>query len=101
MATTNDKGEFEINFTPHLTDEDGREETIYSFTVEASVTDVNGETQVTTHTVTVGTVSMILSVNMPEKMEKGFSDEIKIEAKNLDGNDIKAKRNLSNILARG
>ncbi|HKM44636.1 MAG TPA: MG2 domain-containing protein, partial [Dysgonamonadaceae bacterium] len=91
VITTNDEGEFEINFTPHLTDEDGREETIYSFTVEASVTDVNGETQVTTHTVTVGTVSMILSMNMPEKMEKGFSDEIKIEAKNLDGNDIKAK----------
>ena len=89
-VTTNDKGEFQIQFTPQLTDEDGIGQTIYSFTVEATVTDVNGETQVKAHTVTVGTVSMILSMNMPEKMEKGFSDEVKIETKNLDGNDIKA-----------
>lgn len=89
--TTNDKGEFEIQFTPQLTDEDGRDQTIYSFTVEAIVTDMNGETQVATNTITVGTVSMMLSLEIPSKMEKGFPDEIKIEAKNLDGNDIDAK----------
>ncbi|MDD2476582.1 MAG: alpha-2-macroglobulin family protein, partial [Dysgonamonadaceae bacterium] len=90
IISTNDKGEFEIQFTPKLTDEDDGEHAIYSFTVEATVTDLNGETQVATYPITVGTVSMVLSIDMPEKMEKDSKEEIKIEAKNLDGNDIKA-----------
>ena len=91
MVTTDDKGEFEIQFTPQLTDEDGGEHAIYSFTVEASVTDLNGETQMATYPITVGTISMVLSIDMPEKLEKDSPRDIKIEAKNLDGNDIKAK----------
>lgn len=90
-VTTNDKGEFEIQFTPQLTDADDGEHAIYSFTVEASVTDLNGETQVANYSITVGTISMVLSIDMPDKMEKDAPNEIKIEAKNLDGNDIKAK----------
>ncbi|NLA63707.1 MAG: hypothetical protein GX857_10950, partial [Bacteroidales bacterium] len=91
MVTTDDNGSFEIQFTPQLTDADGGEHAIYSFTVEASVTDLNGETQVSTYSITVGTISMVLSIDMPDKMEKDSPNEIKIEAKNLDGNDIKAK----------
>ena len=91
MVTTDDKGRFEIQFTPQLTDADDGVHAIYSFTVEASVTDLNGETQETTYIITVGTISMVLSIDMPEKMEKDSPNEIKIEAKNLDGNDIKAK----------
>ncbi len=90
-VTTNDKGEFEIQFTPQLTDEDDGEHAIYSFTVVASVTDLNGETQVATYSITVGTISMVLSIEMPDQLEKDAANEIKIEAKNLDGNDIKAK----------
>ena len=90
-VTTNDKGEFEIQFTPQLTDADDGENAIYSFIVEASVTDLNGETQVATYSITVGTISMVLSIDMPDKMEKDSPSEIKIEAKNLDGNDITAK----------
>ena len=91
VVSTNDKGAFEILFTPRLTDEDGSEQTIYSFTVEASVTDLNGETQIATNTITVGTISMILSLEIPNQLEKDSSGEIKIEAKNLDWYDIKAK----------
>ena len=91
MVTTGDNGEFEIQFTPQLTDEDDGEHAIYSFTIEASVTDLNGETQMATYPITVGTISMVISIDMPEKLEKDSPRDIKIEAKNLDGNDIKAK----------
>ncbi len=91
IITTNDKGAFEIQFTPQLTDADDGEHAVYLFTVEASVTDLNGETQVATYSITVGTISMVLSIDMPDKLEKDSPNEIKIEAKNLDGNDIKAK----------
>ena len=91
ITTTNEDGNFDIKFTPQSTDENEDEPSIYTFTVEAIVTDLNGETQVATYPVTVGTVSMVLSLNMPDKLEKDSSEEIKIEAKNLDGNDIKAK----------
>ncbi|MDD3356467.1 MAG: MG2 domain-containing protein, partial [Dysgonamonadaceae bacterium] len=91
ITTTDDKGSFEITFIPQSTDENESQPSIYSFTVEATVTDLNGETQIATYPITVGTVSMILSLEIPEKLEKDSSDKIKIEAKNLDGNEIKAK----------
>lgn len=90
IATTDENGQFEITFTPQKTDEGTSARSIYTFNVEATVTDVNGETQVGNYSVTVGDVSMILNIEMPEKLEKSSAEKILISAKNLDGNDIKA-----------
>ncbi|MDO5523678.1 MAG: MG2 domain-containing protein, partial [Bacteroidia bacterium] len=89
-VTTDENGQFEITFTPQKTDEGTSSRSIYTFNVEATVTDVNGETQVGNYSVTVGDVSMILNIEMPEKLEKSSAEKIVISAKNLDGNDVKA-----------
>ncbi len=88
--TTDENGQFEITFTPQKTDEGTSSRSIYTFSVEATVTDVNGETQVGNYSVTVGDISMILNIEIPEKLEKSSAEKIQISAKNLDGNDIKA-----------
>ncbi|MDD3787711.1 MAG: MG2 domain-containing protein, partial [Petrimonas sp.] len=89
IAMTDENGKFEIKFTPEKTDEGTLSRAIYTFNVEAAVTDVNGETQVGNYSVTVGDVSMILNVEIPENLEKSSAEKIIISAKNLDGNDIK------------
>jgi len=90
-ATTDAEGEFMISFTPEKPDTQNSRTSIFSFVVEATVTDLNGETQTGTYTVTVGDVSMILQAEMPERLEKEGDEQIMISAKNLDGADIAAK----------
>lgn len=95
MAVTDDNGEFEIKFTPQKSDTEGYGRQVYSFVVEAEVTDLNGETQMSNYTVMVGDVSMILSVNIADKMEKGGKSPITFTASNLDGKEIETKGSYS------
>lgn len=90
---TDENGTFEIKFTPQKPDSDSFVKQIFSFAVEAVVTDSNGETQTANYSITVGDVSMILEIDIPEKMEKSSEQPIQIEARNLDGNKIDAKGN--------
>lgn len=95
-ATTDENGQFSISFTPEKEDNksgiSGRyNSSVYTFTVETSVTDVNGETQTASYNVTVGDVSMLLHIEANEQIEKSSAKTIRISAKNLDGNDISAK----------
>lgn len=89
--TTDEEGEFMISFTPEKPDTQYSRKSIFSFVVEATVTDLNGETQTGTYTVTVGEVSMVLQAEMPERLEKESDEQIMISAKNPDGADIAAK----------
>ena len=92
VTQTDDNGAFEITFTPQKTDAGNTLlRSAYSFRVEASVTDVNGETQTGTYTVAVGDVSMILQADISDKVEKNSDNKLNISAKNLDGNDIPAE----------
>ena len=86
---TKDDGTFEIEFTP----EAGNDRTwfgrnIYTFTITAEITDLNGETRSGEYTLSVGDVSMILNVEMPAQIEKSKELKIEIGAKNLNGADI-------------
>jgi hypothetical protein len=89
-VTTGEDGGFAISFTPEKPDNRRSSKVICSFEVEATVTDVNGETQTTTYTVTVGDVSMVLSLDVPDRWVKESGEEIIVSAKNLDGNDVAA-----------
>jgi len=53
-ATTDAEGEFMISFTPEKPDTQNSRTSIFSFVVEATVTDLNGETQTGTYTVNRG-----------------------------------------------
>lgn len=87
---TGDDGTFEIGFIPEKPDSERFSKSAYSFVVEATVTDINGETQTATYSVAVGDISMILSLDMTDKWVKESSEKIVITAKNLDGNDVTA-----------
>lgn len=90
VATTDENGKFAISFTPQKSDEGNFIRSVYTFNVEATVTDVSGETQTGNYSVTVGDVSMVLNIEIPYKLEKTSEAKIVISAKNLDENDIKA-----------
>ena len=87
---TDENGEFQIKFTPEKKVSTGSIRNIFSFVVEATVTDLNGETQFGSYSVTVGDVSMILQTEMSDRYEKNSDESIVISAKNLDGADIAA-----------
>ena len=89
-VTTGEDGTFEIRFTPEKPENQGSDRAAYSFAVEATVTDINGETQTVSYSVAVGDISMILSLEMPGQWVKENDQKIVISAKNLDGNDIAA-----------
>lgn len=86
---TKDDGSFEILFD--IPQNDTRESwfnTIYNFAVQATVTDLNGETQSDSYNFAVGDVSMVLSLNIPEQLDKDSQDSIKVRATNLNGQDV-------------
>ncbi|MFV0467399.1 MAG: alpha-2-macroglobulin family protein [Dysgonomonas sp.] len=93
-VTTKDDGSFEIIFTIPQNDNAGRIvplNQIYNFGVEAKVTDLNGESQIGNYNFAVGNVSMILSTNIPEKLNRTSQTPIIIKASNLDEKEIEAK----------
>ena len=90
-AATDENGKFSITFTPEKTDNQPSLRSVMSFSIEATVTDINGETQVGNYTVTVGDISMSLQTEIPAQFEKSSEENIIISAKNLDGTDIEAK----------
>lgn len=94
-AITDANGNFEIRFIPKKEDRDGGSHRnrwdVYRFAIEATVTDVNGESQTGNYSVNVSDVSMTLSIEIPEQVEKSQNSTLSIVAKNLDGKDINAK----------
>lgn len=94
-VTTNDDGSFEITFTAPLNDSPtGRfSNNIFNFSVNAEVTDINGETQSGNYNFAIGDVSMILSANIPSQLDKASKEKIHVTATNLNGQAIEAKGN--------
>lgn len=86
-------GSFEITFTPEAGDGKNNlfriiDKQVYNFKITATVTDLNGETQFGTNQVTVGNISMIINIDIPDKIEKSSDYKLNITAKNLQGVDI-------------
>lgn len=93
-VVTKDDGSFEVTFTIPKDNSNIMPlwRNIYSYRVSASVTDVNGETQTGDYSFAVGSVSMTLTTDIPEKINKKAIDKIEIKAANLDGQEIPAVR---------
>lgn len=94
---TDENGEFNITFKPSKPDNDETNlfwrstPSVFSFTIEASITDINGETQSANYMVSVGDISMLLEVDCKDRIEKSSTDNIRFTATNLDGQKIDAK----------
>lgn len=89
---TNDRGEFRIKVYLEPDDNNRRLSVWYNgFTIEASVTDVAGETQTGSLRLTVGSSSMILSAELPANVEKERFNKLVFSAKNFDNQPLKVK----------
>jgi len=91
-AVTNENGEFTIKFTalPDLTVKPA-DKPQFNYTVYADVTDINGETRSNELTVSVGTVSMLASVNLPDELNRQAKPAFGLYTTNLAGEPEPAK----------
>lgn len=99
---TKEDGSFEIAFSiPENDTKKSWFNSVYNFSVQATITDQNGETQSGNFDFVVGDVSMLLDVNMPSTLDKESNKQIKVQATNLSGEAISAKGTytLSRVLA--
>jgi len=92
---TMEDGSFEIAFTIPVNEQKNIPfwRSIYSFNVSASVTDINGETQTGSYSFAVGEVSMVLSANIADKVDKEANTPVEFKAVNLNGQDIPVNGN--------
>lgn len=91
---TGDDGSFEIEFTIPADDKENilpYWRNISSFDINVSVTDSNGETQSNNYSLAVGDVSMLLSTNIGDKLDKGSDQQIDFKATNLNGYEIETQ----------
>ncbi|MDR3338521.1 MAG: hypothetical protein LBT25_00250 [Candidatus Symbiothrix sp.] len=87
---TGSDGKFNISFLAEKIVEDNSLKTVsYSYEIEATVTDTNGETQNSKKTVSVGDKSMYLRINpVQDVIDKNDIPAIRIDAYNLNGTQI-------------
>ena len=89
---TNDKGEFKIRvYLEPDQSNSGLSVWYNSFMVEASVTDVAGETQSGSLRLAVGSSSMVLSADLPDNVEKEQFNKLVFSAENLDHQPLTVK----------
>ena len=101
-TTTSDKGGYEIAFEA-LPDRSiaKAELPVFTYTIHADVTDVNGETHSATSSISVGYTAIELSLNIPESMELGAATPGIISAVNLGGEPLKARGDVTLELLKG
>ena len=90
---TGDDGNFNIMFTPDRAFEDkNRKNVFYTYTVEASITDANGETQQSQTDVNIGDTSAYLDVKgMNDVIDKDAFSSFTINVLNLNSRPVQAK----------
>ncbi len=64
---------------------------VFDFNIKIDVTDINGETQSSQQSVTIGYRSLLLSVNAPEKINPAADSLLKFSATNLNGRPTPVK----------
>ncbi|MCL2650407.1 MAG: MG2 domain-containing protein [Candidatus Azobacteroides sp.] len=90
---TKDDGSFEISFNAEKLFRDrNRQNVYYTYEIEATVTDTNGETQTSRTTISIGDRSMYLTVNgLAENVNKDDLPEVVVNALNLSNNLIQTE----------
>lgn len=88
---TDVNGNFTIDFTA-LPDEtvDKRTEPVFTYTIYADVTDINGETRSGTQSVQIGYHATQIVANIPEMATPQQADTLNITTQNLNGNFVAA-----------
>lgn len=91
VVKTKADGTFEIEFIPQLGDGHNMlGGNVYTFSITADVTDLNGETRNAEYSVNIGDVSMMLDVDLASQIEKSEATPFTIQARNLAGVEVTA-----------
>ncbi len=86
---TDEKGAFDLSFVAEKTSSDRwSKEVYYSYNIEVSVTDTNGETQESSTQVPVGDKSMHLTISELNLVDKDKPENTIIQAYNLNGKSL-------------
>ena len=94
-VNTNTDGRFEIPFQAKAADEkEAGHYRFYNYTLEVSVTDINGETRQGNQTIMVGDKSVMLQVSLPPSINIDQLDSISFRTLNLNGQSVSAKGNI-------
>ncbi len=91
-TTTDEKGEFEVNF-PALPDESAmvNDKPLFIYTVHADVTDLNGETRTGSKSVSISTAPFLIKFDLPQELDKNGKKTFSLSTTNAEGQDIPAK----------
>ncbi len=91
-TTTNDKGEYSIDFKALPDDSvDKAGQPVFNYEVTADVTDINGETQSTTTIVRIGYHAVTIGLQTPQRIDKQDKNQLlKVYTKNLNGEKVSA-----------
>ena len=84
VLKTDDKGNVTIEFVA-LADDVKDDQKIYTYTVTADVTDVNGETRGASTDVFISNKPLLVNTNMPENLLPGKLDGFTVQTTNLNG----------------
>ena len=83
---TEEDGKFEINFKAIAhTDGEITKNIYYTYTITVHITDINGETQSGSSTVLVSDVSLRISSDLPDIIDKSNLDSLRINSNNISG----------------
>ena len=95
-TTTNDMGEFTIEFTA-IPDYkvSKKSDPTFTYSISADVTDINGETRSSQTTMNAGYKALLVSVDMPGEVEKDSKDPYVISTTNLSGTYEYAQGNIA------
>ncbi len=89
-VTTDEQGKFVINFKAEQ-DPTHHSAYTYTYTVEADVTDMNGETRSATKYINVSESALQLSVSTKESLDKSNKNSLSVNTTNADGQAVSAK----------
>ncbi|SEL51729.1 TonB-dependent outer membrane receptor, SusC/RagA subfamily, signature region [Olivibacter domesticus] len=94
-ANTDTDGRFEIPFRAKAADmEKAGHYRFYNYSLEVSVTDINGETHQGSQTIMVGDKSVMLQISLPPDINIDQLDSISFRTMNLNGQPVSARGNI-------
>lgn len=91
VVTTDANGKFTFNFKADKDPTNHHSAYNYTYTIEADVTDMNGETRSGSKYISIGESALNLSVSVSEALDKSTKSTISINTTNSEGQAIGAK----------
>lgn len=90
-TVTNEKGEFTVNFlgVPDKNNDPARKP-VFTYTVYADITDINGETRSSSQTISAGYHTMTINIGVDDEMDRHGDKVINLTTTNLNYNKVNA-----------